>query len=387
MMILRFLLTALLLAASAQAALLPELDASSPAATLRSFEQETQRVEALYAAYRGAPSTATELAIFNSFRRIADRLFDLRDVPPAFREKTAAASVGYLADILVRLPEIPPQSIPGDPGWSGSALPAHWAIPGTEIRLVRLSEGSRAGDYVFSADTLARLPEFRAQVAGLTPLRPSPVSNAARAQQQTTGPWLASLPLERLPASLQTLLFGTPVWKLLVSVGIALVILGCALGWRVIVLRRTAEAPRWRGQALLLTVPTLLIALVVLGHAFIVWQVVLALQAAEAETIVAAIALYLAAGWAAVRACWLLAEVIINSPAFPDSTYDAYLVRIVARVGSLLASGGIVVYGLNQLGVPALARLYQLAPSSGDLRGVTAQKDASNQCCQIFNRL
>ena len=107
----------------------------------------------------------------------------------------------------------------------------------------------------------------------------------------------------------------------------------------------------------MLTVPGLLAALVVLGHGFIMWQVVPAHEIANAETILTTMVLYLAAAWAAVRACWLLAEVVIASPAFPDSTYDAHLVRIVARVGSLLAAGTIIVYGANDIGVPALGLL------------------------------
>ncbi len=43
--------------------LLPELDASSPAATLRSFLAETRRVEALYDAYKVAPTTVTQFAM------------------------------------------------------------------------------------------------------------------------------------------------------------------------------------------------------------------------------------------------------------------------------------------------------------------------------------
>jgi MscS family membrane protein len=107
----------------------------------------------------------------------------------------------------------------------------------------------------------------------------------------------------------------------------------------------------------MLTVPVLLALFVVLGHGFIMWQVVPANEVASVETILATAVLYLAAAWAAQRACWLVAEAIIASPAFPDSTYDAHLVRIVARVGSLLAAGAILVYGANDIGVPALGLL------------------------------
>ena len=188
-------------------------------------------------------------------------------------------------------------------------------------------------------------------------LQPNPPGGWVTVQQRFVGPWLARLPLDDLPAALQAPLLGTPVWKLLLSILLGLAILAVVLHWWGTARRWTAAVSLWRRHALMLTVPGLLAALVVLGHGFIMWQVVPAHEIANAETILTTMVLYLAAAWAAVRACWLLAEVVIASPAFPDSTYDAHLVRIVARVGSLLAAGTIIVYGANDIGVPALGLL------------------------------
>ena len=359
--LLRLIVIITVLAAAGQSAraagLLPELDASSPAATLRSLRAEAERIEALYNTYQAMPTTATELAMAHGMQRIGTQLLDLHEIAPATRLKSGAAAAGYLADILARLPEIPPESIPGDPGRPGSDLPAHWTIPGTEIRIVRLADGPRAGNYVFSADTVARLPEFHAQAAEMPALQPNPPGGWVTVQQRFVGPWLARLPLDDLPAALQAPLLGTPVWKLLLSILLGLAILAVVLHWWGTARRWTAAVSLWRRHALMLTVPGLLAALVVLGHGFIMWQVVPAHEIANAETILTTMVLYLAAAWAAVRACWLLAEVVIASPAFPDSTYDAHLVRIVARVGSLLAAGTIIVYGANDIGVPALGLL------------------------------
>lgn len=349
-------------APSGATGLLAELDAFSPAATLRSFATETQRIEALYQTYQAAPTTATQLAMAAAFFRIGEHLFDLSGIPPATRLKTGAAMVGYLADILTRLPEPPPGSIPGGAGPGGTGgtatdLPARWTIPGTEIRLVRLADGPRAGDYVVSAGTVARLPLFHAQAAAMPRLRPSALGDWTTTQQRFVGPWLARLPLEMLPAAAWVPLLGTPAWKILAIVFLGLVILAAVLGWSLAVRRRAAAASAWRRHAVLLAVPGLLAALVVLGHGFIVWQLVPAEQIASAETILAIVALYVAAAWAAVHACWLVAEAIIASPIFPDGTYDAHLVRIVARVGSLVSAGAILVYGANDVGVPALGLL------------------------------
>ncbi|MFC7477736.1 mechanosensitive ion channel family protein [Dankookia sp. GCM10030260] len=265
--------------------------------------------------------------------------------------------VGYLADILSRLPEISVGSVPGSAGGPSTDLPARWTIPGTEIRMVRLADGPRAGDYVFSAETVARLPLFHAQAEGMPRLRQSPLGEWTTAQQRFVGPWLARLRLETLPAAAWVPLLGTSAWKLLAMVILGLMILASVLRWSQFVRRRAATTSSWRRHAVLLTVPGLLAALVMLGHGFIVWQLVPAQLVASAETIVATIVLYLAAAWAAMRACWLAAEAIIASPMFPDGTYDAHPVRIVARVGSLLSAGAILIYCANDIGVPALGLL------------------------------
>ncbi len=370
---------ALLLGAHAARAtgLLAAFDASSPAATLRSFSDERSRIENLYLAYRDGPTAATQLALAEAFNRIGTQLFDLSELAPATRQKAGNAAVGQLADILARLPEVPPATIPGGPGWKGLALPARWTIPGTEIHIARLADGPRAGDYVFSAETVARLPGFRTRIAAEPTLRPTLVSDWVSVQHRITGPWLTHLGLERLPAPLQVTLSDTPVWKILLSLVLAVVILTVMLAWRGVARRRAAGMVPWRGRALLLTVPALFAVLVMLGHILIVWQLIPSSAFAYGETTIAVSLLYLAAALAAWHACWLLAELVIASPAFPDSTYDAHLVRIVARVVSLLAAGLIILYGANDVGVPALGLLAGVS-IGGIALALAAQSTAAN---------
>jgi MscS family membrane protein len=376
----RWLVLALALLCGAPASanpLLPELDTSSPAATLRSFLEEEPRILALFRAYRAAPTTATQLAAAEVLLRAGTQLFDLRDQTPATSDSVATAAVAYLADILARLPTIPLDTVPGGPGWTGGALPPHWTIPGTEIRIVRLTDGPRTGDYVFSAGTVARLPAFYARIADQPVIQPGVTGNWVQVKRRITGPWLAPLGLEELPGAMHATLFDTPIWKILLSLAVGAATLAIVLGWRRFVRRRAASLEPWRARALILTVPVLLAVLVLSGHAFITLEVIPASTFALGETTLAVALLYLAAAAGAWHACWLLAELVIASPAFPDSTYDAHLVRIVARVASVFSAVFIVFYGANDIGVPAVGLLAGVS-IGGIALALAAQSTAAN---------
>lgn len=335
----------------AGAALLPELDTSSPQATVAAFRGEVKRVEALFLAYRAAPSRASEIALTTALSRAGRELFDLRDAPPVMRLKHGAMSFGLLADILNRLPDLDPATPPVD------AQATRWAIPGTEIRLVRLTEGPGARSWVFSSETLARLPEFRTAVANMPPLRPVTITDWAEAQRSFAGPLLAGLPIASLPAPLQWDLLGSPAWKVLLTLLVLLAAVLLGLIWLRVVLRASKGAVAWRRHLGMLSAAVAFIVLLELAYRFITWNVVLVGGLSDTGLLVTNFAIYLAAAWAAWSACWLVAEAIIAAPSFPARVYDANLLRLLARVCSLLTAATIIVLGANEAGVPALGLL------------------------------
>jgi MscS family membrane protein len=332
-------------------------DASSPAAVIRSFQAGTERVETLYAEYMADPSSAREVAIARTMADLSDQLFDLHEIPLAIRQKTGNAMVGYLLDILNRLAPIAPETLPGGAQGPKGELPPRWTIPGTPIHLVRVTEGPRVGDYLISAASVAQLASLHARIESLPPLRPTPVPNFIQAQQQFVGPWLARLPLHLLPAPLRAMVYGTPAWKLIGAMGVIALAGFLIVRWAGLVRRVARDKAAWRRHLWWLSVPLVMALLVQAGHTLILWQLVMSIEPSNVVSILATLALYAAAAWAAWRAFWLVAEAIIASPVFPDGIYDAHLMRIAARVGSLLAAGSILVYGANDIGVPALGLL------------------------------
>ena len=149
-------------------------DTSSPRAALTTFHKHSQAAEDVsWAAaneirkanrFSWTPETYKDAARAEVEVGQAARTLDLTGVLPAVYERKKIEAVLLLNEILDRVPLPPADQIPGD------AKLASWTIPGTEIRLVKITDGPRSGDYVFSPDTIARLPEFYQKVRDLPSL-------------------------------------------------------------------------------------------------------------------------------------------------------------------------------------------------------------------------
>ena len=121
------------------------------------------------------------------FRTIR-QVFDLSDVPPANQREVGGASFTYLYDIVVRLPAIELEAVPGGRDFDAAKGPERWSYPDTEIYIKRMEEGPRKGEYLFSADTVARLPEFHALIIQQPPVQPTQYPNWRQEIMSATGP-------------------------------------------------------------------------------------------------------------------------------------------------------------------------------------------------------
>lgn len=332
---------------------LEPLDVSSPRATYDSFVSAVREIEAGYLSYRASKSIEGEGDIRDALVR-ARALFDLSDVPPATQAEVGSASVGYLFDVLVRLPPVDPGTIPGSDIADGDEPAALWQYPDTEITIHRVDEGERAGAYLFSPDTVARLPLFHELIIDLPPVRPTAYSNWRAEQVGFTGPLFPYDLIEALPDSFEAQVLGTPVWKaavvILVWAGLLLVILAW---WRAV--RRWGQAMQahWR-LAIKLTVPALLcLAALAMRSAFLP-QVNLSGPFAEGVHIWDSIVFTAGLAWAAWLAIYLVVEAIVASPAIREDSYDAHLLYLLARVGAFVAAAAVLVTGASDLGIPAL---------------------------------
>lgn len=339
--------------AAAQGRLLPALDTSSPYATMQSLEAETHRIAALFAAYRADPNHASALALRNAVHRAADQLLDLSDVPAATHRRVGARALAELADILLRLPAIPPGGIPGAPGAAQAPLPARWTMPGTEIRIERIG-GPDAPEYRVSRTSVARLGEFHAQIRDQPPLRPAAVTDWRDAQIQMAGPFFPPDTIAALPAPLRRVVLETPVWKILASAAVIAAALLGVLAWGLLVRRWAQGATPLQRVARWLTAPLAMAIAVGITHVAVDGEISLSGVLADSEALAATFLMHVAGAWAAVLACRLVAESVIASPRLPGDSYDAHLLRLLARIAGLIAAVAVMIYGANAVGIPAL---------------------------------
>ena len=216
---------------------LKPVDTSSPRATIASFLDLTEDAARRYSAYRDAPSPATQEALWQLIHR-TQRLFDLSQVAPAARQRVADETFYSLWDVISRvdLPDL--WEIPGEHGTPlgdpAAVPPSLWRIPGTEITIIRLEEGPRTGEFLFSPDTVMRATEFAEAARDLPYLRSMPIEDVYRIDQQITG-WLIPIAwVEALPDWANAPVFGQVLWKwiaLLLLLGLAFAALTPLLRW------------------------------------------------------------------------------------------------------------------------------------------------------------
>lgn len=326
---------------------LAPLDTSSPRATYGSLLAQGARTGDALRAYRAAPDAARLETLYRAARRTG-ALFDLSDVPAALREETAGAALAYLRDIIVRLEPLALESIPGndDP-------PPRWRRPGTEIEIVRVGEGA-AAEYLFSAETVARLAEDHAVMIREPILQTSTVENWHAVEINVAGPAIPQRLIAALPASLRAPLFGTPSWKIALTLFVWLAGLVAVL-----VVARAAgalcrDASPIRTCLARLAAPAALCALTLLGIGFAKDQINVSGAFGLFALSVATVTLAVGLAWTAWVSASLLVEALIASPLVAEHGYDAHLLRLLGRVGGAAGATAALVWGADAIGVPVL---------------------------------
>lgn len=343
-------------AIAAAASPMEPLDTSSPRATFRSFLTLSEDVKQIYSEYRESPSRAAQAAFYLRVRKAQD-LFDLSRVPPVNRSETASETFVLLWEVLarVKLPSL--ESIPDD---QQDADLKRWRIPHTGITITRVAEGPRAGEFLFSADTVAEARTLFELARELPYLRPTLGPGAVMVSQRLTGWMIPHAWVESFPGWADTLVFGQLLWKwlaLLLLVGLAFALIKAINSW--------ARRGPWNGslQSFLrrLAGPLALLGLTYLLGDFAYYQI--NVSGRGGRTIMQLIDIIYGIG--AVWFVWLsmtwIAEAFISSPTIHSKGLTAHMIRLAARAAGTLTIVGLIFRVGNDLGIP----LYGLVAGAG----------------------
>src|SRR5581483_7523702 len=278
---------------------------------------------------------------------------DLSEVSQAARLKTGYAAANALYEVLSRIDLPPLLEIPDREQIQsgGNAAAQQWVIADTEIVLVRVKSGPHAGEFLFSAETVARAREFFDRVRGLPYTRPVPVENLHDVIS-TAGGWMIPYAwIQTLPAWLRAPVAGQSGWK---WIALALIFSTLAL-FLVVVSRathRTADgSPLVRAVGRVAMPVAVLLAMPAVEYLALVQLVLVESIASTVEIATTAIT-FLAAAWLAWRVASVVADVIIASPGVGPKRLDSHIVRAEVHLLGIGAAAALVTVGADRIGMP-----------------------------------
>ena len=364
-------------------------DISSPQATLRSFVDNVNKAhEILMAAHE---QSQQESGFFYSksvqnqvkqgkiiFRR-AIYCLNLSEVPLRLKNDTGIEATLLLKEILDRIKVPPYAEIPGAEAVAANQELSRWTIPGTQINIVKVEQGPKAGKFIFSPRTVSQLREFYNQVKDF-PYKADATEGFYEFYISTP----ASLTPSRLdqffqdmPDWVNTRYWDQTLWQwiiLWISFLITIAILYGILRWN---LRRSAALVNPQRTWLRLVSPIVaLISFNVLGSFLQQWVNItgnLLLIVSVGLEIIWWILILLTL----VLLSNALAEMIIASPKINSRGLDAGAIRLVFRLSSLALGIVVLILGLERVGI-ALAPLVTGLGIGGVALGLAARPTLEN---------
>jgi MscS family membrane protein len=321
-------------------------DTSSPRAALESF---VANVDAIYADLKGSkPSPEQRDRLRRRIARVATCL-DLSQVAPSLVDSKRRQAAVNLKEVLDRI-ELPPRAEIPDTERVAAEKLARWRMPGSEITLVRLSEGGRAGEWVFSADTVERSEEFF-RLAESLPYRPDAGSPGLHDMYVEAPGWMIPVAWVRgLPDWARRRFWDVTLWQwaaaaALLGGGASLVAAGFAAA------RRVAGRPGLGPLLVTLAAPAVLIGtclgldLLLTNQVRITGDVLFAAKTALRTAMFGGCVVLVQAVLAR------LGEATIRSRRLRPDTIDTQVVRLGFRVLTVLAMAWMVILGADSMGI------------------------------------
>ena len=207
-------------------------DTSSPQATIKSFVEnvnESHRIlMAAYDQYLKEPGLFHSTAVREQFQQAiilfqrAERCLNLSEIPLRLKQDVAIERTLLLKEVLDRI-EVPPYAeIPGAKAVAGDKELSRWTLTDTEIEIVKVESGPKAGEFLFSPETVANLDQFYQKVKKL-PYKPNATEGFYQFYISNPGRRLPFKWLQGIPSWLNTVYWNQTLWQW-ISLGISLLI-------------------------------------------------------------------------------------------------------------------------------------------------------------------
>lgn len=352
---------------------LKPIDTSSPRATLQGFLEFADQSYQAGAGFVNSYLDSSRLYFSDEeletikqskqYLKSAERALDTSELAPATISESSRRLMVQLKVVLdhIDLPDI--NTVPDAQMMTKSEF-KYWVIPNTEIRIQRVEKGERAGEYLFTSDTLRRLPEFYEKVKYL-PYKSnssvgwykfatySPVGVAAALYKIIPARWFLDAP-DNQPE--RTIIFDQPIWRwcsLVVVLGGFVLIIGYCF--------RLNE--RWRDKTIAFEqwidlLRPLSVVIVTPIVAFIIGDVLrVSAEVYQVLTLSLWTLFYLALTWFIWVTGGSIASTVIAQEHLLASSIDSQLIRLVVRLITFIASVAILIVGADQIGLPAYSVL------------------------------
>ena len=338
-------------APGAGATRLEPLRTGSPRETLATFYRLAAQMETRLASYA---HTKTDFRARRVSAVVTDfiEIMDLSGAPVATRRDIAADTFARLMDIFGRIEPIDLEAVPGRDAYPDEIGAESWRVPGTPLRIVHMTEGDKEGEFLFGPRTPVLSERFLPRVQEL-PLRQEtdlPVRSWPLTFAQWTGPAIPAGTAQAMPAELRELMLDTPVWKIILTVLIAL---GLAIGIGIVHWFLAGRGGRQVGAVLRRAVtPGLIVLAAGWMGPFLQYQISPSgdfAALADGALVVAAYFAFLWLAWLAVRAVF---AVIMRVRKVPEDSFDADLWRLASTVVAVAVSVLILLEGAALLGLP-----------------------------------
>lgn len=330
-------------------------DLSSPRSAVASFRD---RCDALHATLVHRERGAGDMPRVRRLIGMVLTCLDLGAVAPSLRQSEGREAAVHLKEVLDRIALPSPDEIPDAEAVAQEKL-VRWRIPQTEIALVRLDAGPRAGDWVFDAETVERAEEFFGRVHDL-PYRTDAGSPGLYDFYVDACGWMIPAAWVRsLPEWARGRIGDETVWRWLALGGLV----AAALAVVVLVARQTPALLRragWAAPLVACITPATVIGLSLLVDELLTTQVRLTGEPLFAMKTVLRMTAFVGAVMLVLAVLRQGADIVIRLRGLRPGSIDSQLVHLGFKLLTMMAIAWMAIEAADSMGIsiaPVLAGL------------------------------